>query len=184
MQVHHTVNGVDLDRLTATIDAVSADPALASFQFRAHNRWVDGARNRTSVQGFHGVGQEDTSRAQPFVVDEPVVLLGQNEAPNAGEYLLHAVAACLSGTIVYHAAARGIALDGLECTVRGDVDLRGFLGLDSGVRPGFGRIEVAIVAKGDFDDDQFAELVSLTQYSPVRDSVAEPVPVTIDVARA
>lgn len=185
MHVQHVVNGVDLDRLTATIEAVSADPGLAKFEFRAGNQWIDGAHSRTSIQGFRGVGQEDESRPVPFTldVDEPAVLLGQNLAPNAGEYLLHAIAACLAGTIVYHAAARGIALDGLECSVHGDVDLRGFLGLDSSVRPGFEQIRVSIVAKGDFDQDQFAELVSLTKYSPVRDSVANPVSVAIDVAR-
>ena len=98
--------------------------------------------------------------------------------------MLHALAACLSGTIVYHAAARGIALDGLEATIEGDVDLHGFLGLDDSVRPGYENIRVAIKAAGDFDDDQLAELASLVRYSPVRDIVANPVPVAIDVARA
>lgn len=186
MQVNHVVNGVDLDRLTGTIDAVTAQPALAQFEFRAHNQWVDGGHTRTTIQGFYGVGQEDVTREKAFVldVDEPSILLGQNLAPNAGEYLLHAIAACLSGTIVYHAAARGIALKGLECAVSGDVDLRGFLGLDGSVRPGFEQIRVEITAQGDFDDHQFAELVSLTHYSPVRDSVANPVSVAIDVSRA
>jgi uncharacterized OsmC-like protein len=179
-------NGVDTATLFATLDAVKQAPEAARFQFRAHNQWVDGGHTRTAIQGFYGVGQEDDTRTEPFTVeaDEPLVLLGENHAPNAGEYLLHALASCLSGTIVYHAAARGIALDGLECTVRGDVDLRGFLGLDPDVRPGFEQIRVAITAKGDFDDDQFAELVGLTRFSPVRDSVANPVSVAIDVARA
>lgn len=186
MHVTHVVNGVDLDRLTGTIDAITAEPGLALFQFRAHNQWMDGGRTRTAIQDFYGVGQEDHTRTEAFTVDadEPLVLLGQNHAPNAGEYLLHAIAACLSGTIVYHAAARGIALEGLECTVHGDVDLRGFLGLDPDVRPGFGQIRVTITATGDFDDDQFTELVGLTRFSPVRDSVANPVAVAIDVVRA
>ena len=185
MQVTHVVNGVDLDRLTGTIDAVTAQPGLALFEFRARNQWIDGGHSRTSIQGFYGVGQEDATRGEAFSVDvdEPAVLLGQNAAPNAGEYLLHALAACVSGTIVYHAAARGIALDGLECAVSGDVDLRGFLGLDDSVRPGFGQVRVEVTAKGDFDDDQFDELVSLAQFSPVRDSIANPVPVVVDVAR-
>lgn len=186
MHVTHEVNGVDLDRLTDTINAVVAEPALALFQFRAHNKWIDGGHTSTAIQGFYGVGHEDSTRTEPFRVDsdEPLVLLGKNYAPNAGEYLLHAIAACLSGTIVYHAAARGIALKGLECAVSGDVDLRGFLGLDGSVRPGFEQIRVEITAQGDFDDHQFAELVSLTHYSPVRDSVANPVSVAIDVSRA
>jgi uncharacterized OsmC-like protein len=185
MQVSSTVNGVDLERLSATTEAVVANPALAKFQFRAGTHWVDGGHSRTTNKSFYGVGQEDESRSEPFTVetDEPAVLLGQNRAPNAGEYLLHALAACLTGSIVYHAAARGIALQGLECAVDGDVDLRGFLGLDDTVRPGYERIRVTVTAKGDFDDSQFAELVSLSRYSPVRDSVVNPVAVDIDVVR-
>jgi uncharacterized OsmC-like protein len=186
MPVTSIVNGVDLDRLSGTIDAVTADPALARFQFRASNRWIDGGHSRTTIKGFYGAGQEDATRTQPFTVDsdEPPVLLGQNQAPNAGEYLLHALAACLTGTIAYHAAARGIVLDGLECTIEGDLDLYGFLGLDASVRPGYDQIRVTIKAAGDFDDDQLAELESLTRFSPVRDTVSNPVPVAIDVARA
>lgn len=185
MQVTHIVNGVDLDRLVGTIDHVNADPALAHFQFRARNRWIDGGHNRTTIQDFYGAGREDPSRTEPFVVDmdEPPVLLGRNQAPNAGEYLLQALAGCLTGTIVYHAAARGIVLETLECTVEGDVDLRGFLGLDDQVRPGFEGIRVTFRATGDFDDDQLAELAGLTRFSPVRDTVSNPVPVAIDVLR-
>jgi uncharacterized OsmC-like protein len=186
MPVTSIVNGVDLDRLSGTIDAVTADPTLARFQFRASNHWIDGGHSRTTIKGFYGAGQEDTTRTRPFTVDsdEPPVLLGQNQAPNAGEFVLHALAACLTGTIVYHAAARGIALDGLECTIEGDLDLHGFLGLDSNVRPGYDQIRVSIKAAGDFDDHQLAELDSLTRFSPVRDIVSNPVPVAIDVARA
>ncbi|MGZ4229600.1 MAG: OsmC family protein [Solirubrobacteraceae bacterium] len=186
MQVTNIVNGVDLDRLFGTIDHISAEPTLARFQFRARNQWIDGGHSGTTIKGFYGAGQEDTSRTEPFVLDagEPPVLLGKNEAPNAPEYLLHALAACLTGTIVYHAAARGIALDGLECTIEGDLDLHGFLGLDENVRPGYEGIRVAFKASGDFDDEQLAELASLTSYSPVRDIVSNPVPVAIDVTRA
>ncbi|MGZ4286559.1 MAG: OsmC family protein [Solirubrobacteraceae bacterium] len=186
MQVTNKVNGVDVDRLFGTIDHISAEPTLARFQFRARNQWIDGGHNRTTIKGFYGAGHEDTSRTEPFVLDadEPPILLGENQAPNAPEYLLHALAACLTGTLVYHAAARGIALDGLESTIEGDVDLRGFLGLDEGVRPGYQQIRVSFKATGDFDDDQLDELASLVRYSPVRDIVSNPVPVAIDVARA
>jgi uncharacterized OsmC-like protein len=185
MHVTTIVNGVDLDRLSGTIDAVTADPTLARFQFRARNHWIDGGYSRTTIKDFYGAGQEDATRTEPFTVDsdEPPVLLGENRAPNTVEYVLHALAACVSGTIVYHAAARGIALDGLETTIQGDLDLHGFLGLDSSVRPGYEQIRVTIKAAGDFDDNQLAELASLTRYSPVRDIVSNPVPVAIDVAR-
>jgi uncharacterized OsmC-like protein len=186
MHVTSTLNGVDLGRLSGTIDHVAADPALARFQFRARNHWIDGGYSRTTIKDFYGAGQEDATRTEPFTVDtdEPPVLLGQNRAPNTAEYVLHALAACVSGTIVYHAAARGIALEGVETTIHGDLDLRGFLGLDSDVRPGYEQIQVTIKVAGDFDDDQFAELASLIRYSPVRDIVSNPVPVAVDVARA
>jgi uncharacterized OsmC-like protein len=186
MEVANTVNGVDVDRLAATIEHVGADPTLARFQFRARNQWIDGGYNRTTVKAFYGAGQEDTSRTEPFVLDadEPPLLLGENRGPNAGEYLLQALAACLTGTIVYHAAARGIVLEGLECTVEGDVDVQGFLGLDETVRPGFQHIRVAFRASGDLDDDQIAELARLASYSPVRDTVSNPVPVAVEVVRA
>jgi len=186
MSITSTVNGVDLERLHATIEAVTADPSLGRFQFRARNHWIDGGHSRTTIQGFYGAGQEDATRAQPFVVDsdEPPVLLGENRAPNAGEYALQALAACLIGTIAYHAAARGMALQGLECTVRGDLDVQGFLGLDSDIRPGYQQIDATIAVTGDLDDDQLAEIASLTRYSPVRDMVTNPVSLAIEVARA
>jgi uncharacterized OsmC-like protein len=186
MSTTHTINGIDVERLSGTIDHIVHDPALARFQFRAQNKWIDGGHNRSTIKEFYGAGQEDTSRTEPFVldVDEPPVLLGENRGPNAGEYVLHALAACLTGTLVYHAAARGIALEGLECTIEGDADLQGFLGLDESVRPGFEKVRVAFKATGDFDDEQLAELASLTRYSPVRDIVSNPVPVAIEVARA
>jgi uncharacterized OsmC-like protein len=186
MTVTSIVNGVDLDRLSATIDHVTAEPALARFQFRAGNHWIDGGYSRTTIKGFYGAGEEDTTRTEPFTVDtdEPPVLLGENRAPNTVEYVLHALAACLSGTVVYHAAARGIALDGVETTIYGDLDLHGFLGLDSTVRPGYEQIRVTLKITGDFDDNQLAELASLTRYSPVRDIVSNPVPVAIDLTRA
>ena len=181
----HRINGVDVERLLGTIEHVSADATLARFQFRARNSWIDGGHNRTTIKEFYGAGQEDTSRTKPFVLDadEPAILLGDNQAPNAPEYLLHALAACLTGTIVYHAAARGIAIDSLECTIEGDVDLNGFLGLDDAVRPGYESIRVAFKATGPFDDAQLAELAALTRYSPVRDIVSNPVPVAIEVIR-
>jgi uncharacterized OsmC-like protein len=186
MHATSTVNGVDVDRLIGTIDAVTTNPTLARFQFRARNHWIDGAYSRSTIKDFYGAGQEDATRTEPFTLDtdEPPVLLGENRAPTTVEYVLHALAACLTGTIAYHAAARGIAVAGMETTIQGDLDLHGFLGLDGNVRAGYEQIRVTIKATGDFDDDQLAELASLTSYSPVRDIVSNPVPVTIDLARA
>jgi len=186
MNVTTTVNGVDLERLTGTIEAVTADPTLGGFQFRARTHWVDGGHSRTEIEGFYGAGQEDTTRDRPFLLDadEPPVLLGENRGPNAGEYALQALAACVTGTIVYHAAARGIVLAGVETTVHGDLDVQGFLGLDAAVRPGYEQIQVSVKVAGDLDDAQLAQIESMTRFSPVRDTVVNPVPVAVEVARA
>src|SRR6478672_13026634 len=156
MDAAATVNGLDVDQLSGTMDAVTANPALARFQFRARHEWIDGSYSRTTIKDFYGVGQEDATRTVPFTVDtdEPPVLLGENRAPTTVEYVLHALAACVTGTIAYHAAARGIAIDGLETTIEGDLDLHGFLGLDGSVRPGYEHIRDTIKATGDFDEDR------------------------------
>src|SRR5262249_6988963 len=137
------INGVDREKLFGTIDAIKATPELAKFRFKVDNEWVDGGHNRSTIRGFFGAGTE-FEHAVKFELDsdEPSILLGQDQGPNAGEYLLHALAACVTSAIVYHAAARGIAIQEIESSVDGDVDLRGFLGLDRTVRNGFQEIRM------------------------------------------
>jgi uncharacterized OsmC-like protein len=185
MTITQNTNGVDTARLFQTVDAVKAAPTLANFRFRVENQWIDGGENRSTVSGFYGCGQ-DFQHKKPFVLvaDEPELLLGNDTGANPVEYLLHALAACVTSSMVYHAAARGITVDALDCAIEGDLDLQGFLGLDSTTRPGYEQIRVTLTAAGDFDDDQFAELTSLTRFSPVRDIVTNPVPVDVQVARA
>ena len=156
MQVTNIVNGVDVDRLVGTIEHISADADAGAVSVPG-SQPVDRRRPQPhDDQGFYGAGQRghEPHRAvrRRRRTSRPSCS-AKNQAPNAPEYLLHALAACLTGTIVYHAAARGIALDGLECTIEGDVDLHGFLGLDETVRPGYEQIRVAFEATGDFDDD-------------------------------
>ena len=138
-------NGVDTEQMFGTLDALTADPSLAPFQFRVRNEWVDGAHNRSSMQRFYGAGQEDTSRSEPFVIEagEPAILLGHDTGPNPAEALLHALAACLTTTLVYVAAARGVRLTAVESTLEGDMDVRGCLGLSGEVRNGFDRIRAS-----------------------------------------
>jgi organic hydroperoxide reductase OsmC/OhrA len=124
-------NGVDTSVLFATLDAIKQQPDLARFQFRASNTWLDGAHNRSTIKSFFGAGQEDTSRTRTFTIDagEPAVLLGTDTGPNPAEALLHALAACLTTSLVYVAAARGVRLTRVESTLEGDMDVRGALGL-------------------------------------------------------
>ncbi|ALA56896.1 OsmC family protein [Nitrospira moscoviensis] len=178
--INTVVNGVDVERMGATVQAVQQNPTLAAFQFRAANRWITGGHNRSTIQSFYGAGQEDTVRTQPFVLDadEPPVLLGEDHGANPVEYVLHALAACLTTSLVYHAAARGIRIESVESRLEGDLDLRGFLGLSDTVRRGYRQIRVHFAIKSDAPAEQLKEL---TTFSPVHDIVSNPVPVQITI---
>ena len=162
-QVIETVrNGVDSEQMYGTLDAIKADPSLARFQFRVQNQWVDGAHNRSTIRGFYGAGQEDTSRAAAFTIDagEPAVLLGSDTGPNPAEALLHALAACLTTTLVYVAAAREVRLTEVESTLEGDMDVRGCLGISDEVRNGFTAIKVTFKVRGDAPAEKVREVVA------------------------
>jgi uncharacterized OsmC-like protein len=180
-----TRNGVDTGQLFGTLDAVKADPSLARFQFRARNRWIDGAHNRSTIRDFYAANQEDTSRAKEFVLDagEPAILLGSDTGPNPAEFLLHALAACLTTSLVYVAAARGVRLTEVESFVEGDMDVQGALGLSDDYRNGFERIRVSFRVEGDAPEEKLREIVTRAQQrSAVFDMVTNGVPVTVDAA--
>ena len=180
-------NGVDTAQLYGTLDAIKADPALARFQFRARNRWIDGAHNRTTIRDFYAAKQEDTSRVEEFALDagEPAILLGSDTGPNPAEYLLHALAACLTTSLVYVAAARGVHLTEVESTLEGDMDVQGALGLSDDYRNGFERIRISFRIAGDAPEEKLREIVARAQArSAVYDMVMNGVPVTVDTTIA
>ena len=177
------LNGVDRKALFDTIEAVNGAPELATFKFRVRNKWVDGGLNRSEISGFYGTSAE-IDHAQTFELynDEPPVLLSGDKAPNPVEYVLHALAGCLTTTMVYHAAARGIAIEAVTSRFEGDLDLRGFLGLSKSVRNGFSTIRVAFSIDGDLTDVQKHELIAVAQeFSPVFDIVSNGVPVDVSL---
>ena len=179
------VNGVVVDDLFTTIDAIKATPAIAKFNFRIRNQWESGSRNHSTVDDFYGATQE-LSRSKPFVLeaDEPAVLLGKDIAANPVEYLLHALASCLTTSMVYHAAARGIHIQEVESSLEGDIDLHGFLELDKSVRRGFQGIRVNFKIKADVPDEQLSEIAKLgSAHSPVFDSLTNGVPVSVTATR-
>ena len=181
---NRNINGVDVDQLFSTIDAIKETPGLAKFEFRANNRWINGGHNRTSVKDFYGAGREDASRKQTFVFDndEPVVLLGEDNGANPVEFVLHALAGCLTTSLVYHAAAQGIKIDAVESTFEGDLDLRGFLGMNEDVRNGYEGIRVTFKIKADAPEEKLKELCELAQKrSPVFDIVTNRVPVKVQL---
>ena len=179
-----TRNGVDTQVMYGTLDAITADPTLGRFQFRVHNQWIDGAHNRSTIKGFYGAGQEDSSRAEPFSLDagEPAVLLGVDTGPNPAEALLHALAACLTTSLIYVAAARKVRLTEVESTLEGDMDVRGALGISDEVRNGFTRIRVSFKVKGDAPAEKLREVVERAQArSVVYDIVTNGVPIEVGV---
>ena len=184
-RVSTAVNGVNVADLFSTIEVIKTTPAIAKFNFRIRNHWLGASRNRSLVDSFHGAGSEHL-RPKPFVLeaDEPPVLLGKDTAANPVEYLLHALAACLTTSMVYHAAARGIQLEEVESSFEGDIDLHGFLDLDPAVRKGYQGIRVTFKVKADVPDEQLKEIVELgTGHSPVFDSLTRGVPVTVRAER-
>lgn len=175
------VNGVDVKKLEATIQAINKDPDLATFRFRAVNEWVDGAQNKTVVDRLEG-GQKEISHHEPFVLrsDQPEVLMGTDTAPNSLVSVLHALASCLSVSIVYNAAARDIPIDRLTISMEGDIDLHGFLGLSSEVRPGFQDIRVEVDLESSAPKGEVEELIRYSQkVSPVVDTLRNRIPVEI-----
>jgi uncharacterized OsmC-like protein len=189
MQTQNTktknMNGVDVDKLFETINAIKASPAIAKFRFSLENEWMDCGHNRSMIKGFHGAC-EDMDHSQTFMLDadEPAILLGMDMGPNPVEYLLKALASCVTTSIVYHAAAKGIRIEEMETTVSGDIDLHGFLGLRDDVRNGYESIRMNYRIKADVSDEELQELCQLgPTYSPVFDSVTKGVPVTVTAMR-
>jgi uncharacterized OsmC-like protein len=172
-------NGVDVGALFATIDAVKKDPAIAEFRFRARNRWLGGDANRTTVSGFYGAKQEQP-HAEPFEMDcgEPPVLLGRDRGANPVEHLLNALIGCLTTTMAYHAAARGLEIQAIDSELEGDLDLRGFLGISPEVRKGYREVRVKMRAKSQASPQVLRELA---KYSPVYDVVSRALPVSVEV---
>jgi len=176
-------NGVDTATLFATLDAVKGAPEAAQFQFRASNQWLSGTHNRSTIHGYFGVGEERThERSFHFDADHPAVLVGQDNGPTPVEYMLHALAACLTAGLANIAAARGIRLTEVHSTVYGDIDLNGILGLDPEVRNGYQNITVRFTVKGDAPAEKLRELVAQSQArSAVYDVITNQVPVRIEV---
>jgi uncharacterized OsmC-like protein len=175
-------NGVDTAALFATIEAVKGNNQIADFRFRATNRWISGTHNQSTLDGFYGAMQEMSHR-QPFVfdADHPAVLVGQDNGPTPVEFLLHALAACLTAGIANIAAARGVHLDEVESTVEGDIDLLGILGLSKDVRNGYQQIRVSFRLRGD-DPEKLRTVVAQSQArSAVLDVLTNGVPVSIEV---
>jgi uncharacterized OsmC-like protein len=181
METKSDVNGVNVDELFGTIDAVKKAPVIAKFKFRAENEWINGGHNRTTLKNFYGT-QQDHEHHKPFVLDadEPPLLLGKDIGPNPVEYALTALAACVTTSIVYHAAAKGVTIRSMESRLEGDIDLQGFLGIKDDVPRGYKEIRMYVKIDADAPPEKLEEIVQLgPTYSPVFDTITRPVPVSV-----
>jgi uncharacterized OsmC-like protein len=173
-------NGIHMKTLLGTVNAIKQEPELGKCEFRVRNQWLGGNHNCTTIAGFYGARQEIAHKQQFEIhADEPPILAGHDDGANPVEHLLHALAACVTTSMVAHAAVRGIHIEELESELEGDIDLRGFLGLDNDVPKGFTDIRIRFRVKADVDSME--RLKRLTAYSPVFNTITRGARVDIQV---
>lgn len=172
-----------MGQLLGAIDIVKKNPEIARFNFRATNQWIEGTHNQATVKEYFGALKEDSSRnPMVFVIDEPPVLGGMNLGAYPVEYLLVTLSGCLTTSLISHAAAKGIQIRKVESRYEGALDVRGLLGLSDAVPVGFQKIGVYFKIDADISEDQKEELVAMAQkYSPVFNSIAKSVPVSVQL---
>ncbi len=179
------INGVNLNNLGRTVQAIQEKPEKAKYRFNAETIWIDGAVSRTEIKRWKQAGTEGKTEAytaHEIWIDEPSGLLGTDTSPNPVETILAGLSGCLAIGISYNAAARGLELQELKIALEGRLDLQGFLGLDREVRPGYDHIQLRISIKSPADQEKIADLVEYVKAtSPVLDIIARPVPVGIDL---
>lgn len=175
------INGVNVTKLGQTIEAIKQNTEIAQFKFRARNQWDIGGHNQATIDTFYGACQE-MEHKQPFKfdADEPAVLLGEDNGANPVEFVLAGLSGCMTSTLAYHAASRGLKIEDISSEFEGDIDLQGFLAIDPNVRPGYREIRVKFKVKGDVDEATIQELI---RKSPVYDTLANPVKIKIEVEK-
>jgi uncharacterized OsmC-like protein len=177
---NNQVNGVDLDILGGTVQAIADDPELGKCRFRASNAWHGGTDNRSTIDGFYGAKQEIPHK-QRFVMraDEPLILAGSDNGANPVEFLLSALASCVTTSMVAHAAVRGIHINSLESELEGDIDLNGFLGLSDNTPKGY--TDIRIRFRVDTDAENLYKLKELASFSPVLNTLTQGTRVNIQI---
>lgn len=174
------LNGVDTNVVNELIEEVKAQPDLAKCNFRLTNKWMGGGHTHSTVKDFYGAKQTISHlKTYELDTDEPPILAGRDIGPNPVEHLLNALAGCLTATLVYHAAVRGIEIEELESELDGDIDLRGFFGLSNDVSKGFENIKVKFKVKT--ADENLEKLRALSKLSPVFDTTSNGTNVDVQI---
>ncbi|MHC4553663.1 MAG: OsmC family protein [Planctomycetota bacterium] len=182
MELETIVNGVKLETVNDTIHAIEDEPELAKCNFRITNRWISGGHNQATVRDIYGAKQEIPHHCQfDLDEDEPELLAGTDQGPNPAEYLLTALSGCMTSTMVYHAALRGIHIESMECEVDGDLDMQGFLGIDENVKLGYSSIRVRF--RIETDEENLEKLKALTEMSPIYDTILNGTNIDVQMER-
>ncbi len=175
-QVEH-INGVDVDTLFEKIDELKANPDKAQTTWRAKTTWQGGDLSNTHI-GSWELGGEEFAQDFDIMIDEPCELLGTGKHPNPQQVLFAAINTCIMNTFVVNAAVRGIRLEKLEIELEGDIDLRGYLGIDESVTKGYEELNFILRVKGDGTREQFEELLEVAcNHSPNYYTITHPVPI-------
>ncbi len=176
------VNGIDVQRLQRTIDEVGKEPEKGRFTIRTRTEWSGCCRCRTFIE--RGSGADDTKKPMKFVIesDEPPALMGQDLAPNAVEFVLHALASCIEVGFVLRAAMLGIEIEAMELFLEGDIDLNNFFGLSEDPRPGLQNVSVRCAVSAAAPHREIEALCrEVVKRSAVMDIVQNPVPVSVEM---
>lgn len=183
METTHTktvTNGVDMESLNKTVKAIQKEPELGKSTFRIRNKWVSGGHNQTTVGNFQSLGRNNSHQKEfQLHADEPSALGGTDLGANPVEHLLNALAACVTTSMVAHAAVRGIPVEAVESQVEGDIDLNGFLGLDPKTPKGFQNIRITFHIKAAEED--LPKLRKLAEFSPVYNTITHSANVDIQI---
>ena len=151
------LNGIDTEALKQVIGQVSEDPSVGKVKFQVTTTWKGTTKSETVVHGYE-IGGQKVKRIHTFVIDEPIELLGEDTAANPQEYLMGAMNACILNTYVIAAAMKGIKLEKVEMETEGELDLRGFLGIDKNVIPGYKELKYKVRLKGNGTPEQYKEI--------------------------
>ncbi|MDH5463872.1 MAG: OsmC family protein [Nitrosopumilus sp.] len=177
------INGVDVPQLTQIIDDLTQNPNLAQFHFCAKNNWVSGGENQTTVNEFYGGGKKHV-RSKPFVFtkDEPPTLLGHDNGANPVEYALTALAGCVTTTLVYYASAMNVKINKIESTLEGDIDLRGLLNIDDGIKAGYKSIDIKLKIDSNASAEVLEKLMAIAKkHSPVANTITNGTPINLSL---
>jgi uncharacterized OsmC-like protein len=176
-------NGVNVEALLGAREALTGAPDAAQFTWRATCEWQNGTHSRSSIEGFFGLGAEQSHKTRyEFDADHPEIFASEDNGITPVEYVLVGLASCLTAGVAAVAQNRGIQLKKVSATIEGGMDVRGILGADSDVRNGFSDIKVSYDIEADASADDIKALVAQSQKrSAVYDIITNPTNVSVEV---